>query len=90
MDLKIDLILDDVASLQGIAQLFVKELNVEVPSIETDLIETGILDSLTFLELLVQIEKRFSIKVCMEELDIESFRSIPKIVAFVRDHAGKG
>jgi len=88
MDLKIDLKMDDAARWQELAQLFAKELNVEVPSIETDLVETGILDSLTFLELLVHLEKRFCIKISMEDLDIESFRSIVKIAAFVRDHEG--
>jgi acyl carrier protein len=73
---------------QEIAQLFVKGLNVEVPSMQTDLVETGILDSLTFLELLVHLENRFGMRVSMEDLELDRFRSIVKIAAFVRDYEG--
>jgi methoxymalonate biosynthesis acyl carrier protein len=73
---------------QEIAQLFVKELRVEVPSMEMDLVETGILDSFTFLELLMHLENRFGMRVSMEDLEIDRFRSVVKIAAFVRDHGG--
>jgi acyl carrier protein len=84
MNLTTDSKVDDVATCHELSEIFVKELNIEVPTIETDLIETGILDSFTFLELLVHMEKRFAMRVSMKDLDIESFRSIVKIAAFVR------
>ena len=84
MELKTDATIDDVATYHELSELFVKHLNIQVPSIETDLLETGILDSLTFLELLVHMEKQFDMRVSMKDLDIESFRSIVKIAGFVR------
>ena len=47
-------------SLQAeLTTLFTKRLGVEVPSPDTDLLATGRLDSAGFVELLVQLEKRF-------------------------------
>ena len=66
-----------------IAALFVEKLNVEVPSIDADLYETGVLDSMAFVELLVFLEKEFEVKVGLNDLEIDNFRTIRKIVKFV-------
>src|SRR5687768_755772 len=39
---------------EQIVRLFADALQLEVPSVDTDLFETGILDSLAFVELLLQ------------------------------------
>ena len=66
--------------------LFTERLHVEVPSFETDLLETGILDSLKFVELLLQIEQQFQVQIVAVDLEIESFRSIEKIASVVLRH----
>jgi len=66
-----------------IAQLFSGVLHIDVPSIDTDLFETGALDSLAFVELLVQIEREFGLTTSVDDLDIEHFRSIARIAEFV-------
>ena len=72
------------AELQGrIAALFVEKLNVEVPSLDADLYETGVLDSMAFVELLVFLEKEFKIKVGLDDIEVDNFRTIRKIVKFV-------
>ena len=72
------------AELQGrIAALFVEKLNVEVPSLDADLYETGVLDSIAFVELLVFLEKEFKIKVGLDDIEVDNFRTIRKIVKFV-------
>ncbi|HVH67577.1 MAG TPA: acyl carrier protein [Gemmatimonadales bacterium] len=63
--------------------LFERDLNVHVPSPETDLLETGRLDSVGMVELLVQLENRFHIRVELENLEIEQFRSIAAIATFI-------
>ena len=63
--------------------LFSEQLNVQVPSVETDLIETGLVDSLTFVEFLAQLEKEFGIQVSLEDLEIEHFRTISRIASFI-------
>ena len=59
------------------------QLNVEVPSAHDDLIESGLLDSLKIVELLVELENRFVLKIPFEELEIESFRSVESIARLI-------
>jgi acyl carrier protein len=73
---------DDV--LPKVSALFREKLELEVPSPETDLLEAGLMDSLTFVELLVQLEQDFGITVSLENLDVENVRSLTRIAEFVR------
>jgi len=66
-----------------IIKIFSEKLNLEAPSVDTDLVEEGILDSLAFTELLVSLEQEFMVKVPMDSVDIDNFRSIAKIAEFV-------
>lgn len=66
-----------------IAALFSQKLNLEVPSMDADLVETGLLDSLIFVELLQHLEVEFGRKIPIENLEIDNFRSIAKIAEFV-------
>lgn len=68
---------------QEIAALFAEQLNVDVPSAQTDLIVTGVLDSLKFVDLLLRMEQKFGTRVDMNDLDLDNFRSIEKIAQFV-------
>jgi len=68
-----------------VTELIVNErkYKIDVPSHETDLLATGLLDSLGFVELLLQLERLFGIKVTMESIEPDDFRSIVRIAAFV-------
>ena len=66
-----------------IAGIFAAALNVEVPSAETDLFEAGLLDSLAFVELLLQLEREFGVATALEDLEADNFRSIARIATFV-------
>jgi D-alanine--poly(phosphoribitol) ligase subunit 2 len=68
---------------ERIAQLFTDRLKTEVPTVDTDLFETGILDSLRFVELLAAIEERFGVRVSVEQLEIDDFRTLSRIAQFV-------
>ncbi|HYL56731.1 MAG TPA: acyl carrier protein [Gemmatimonadales bacterium] len=63
--------------------LFIEHLRVEVPSPETDLLQTGRLDSLGVVELLFRLEQRFGIRIDTDDLEVEYFRSLAAIAAFV-------
>jgi acyl carrier protein len=70
--------------IQGrLIELFRDKLELDVPSAETDLMETGVMDSLTFVELLYHLEIEFGITISNEKLELENFRSINSIVEFV-------
>jgi methoxymalonate biosynthesis acyl carrier protein len=75
----------NASSLQDrIGKVFVQHLHIQAPSPDKDLIESGIIDSLTFVELLARLEQEFSIRIPLEDLDLNQFRSIARIGEFVR------
>lgn len=79
----------DTTTLQTqITRFFSERLNVDVPSEETDLFDTGVLDSLAFVELLLHLEQHFHVRVSMEELHADHFRTISHIVDFVSARNG--
>ena len=68
---------------ERIAGLFSRALHVDVPSFDTDLFDAGILDSLAFVELLLQLEREFGIRASVEDLEMDNFRSVTCIAGFV-------
>ena len=66
-----------------IAKLFASVLNVDVPLATTDLLDTGILDSQKFVELLFHLEQRFGAQIDVEDFEIENFRCIERIAKLV-------
>ena len=66
-----------------IARLFAERLNLDVPSADTDLFDSGALDSMGFVELLAQIEREFGVEVALGDLEMDNFRSIARIAEFV-------
>ncbi len=74
----------DRTTLQNeIGSLLFHSLHVEVSSAHEDLIETGLLDSLKIVELLVELEEHFAIRIPLHDLEIDSFRSLGAITNFV-------
>ena len=73
-------------SLQAeLSDLFANVLHVQVPSPDTDLLATARLDSVGMVELLLQLEKRFGLRVEMQGFEIDHFRSLSAIAAFVAE-----
>jgi acyl carrier protein len=67
----------------GVLRLFSEALYIELPAADLDLVDAGLLDSLTFVELLVQLERRFGTVVAAEDLDLENFRTARRIADYV-------
>ena len=59
------------------------ELQVDV---DTDVIVGGILDSLSFVRLLVSLEEEFGLEVNLAELDLEDFSSVSSIARLVGEN----
>ena len=68
---------------ERIRQVFADHLHVEIPSDDVDLIDSGLLDSLLLVDLLVRLEKEFGFTVVMDELDLEDFRTVRSMAAYV-------
>ncbi|HKV71605.1 MAG TPA: acyl carrier protein [Gemmatimonadales bacterium] len=73
---------------ERLAQTLVDALHVDVPSRETDLIRTGRLDSVGLVDLLLRLERQYGVRVDMEDLEIDQFRSLGSITAFVAARMG--
>jgi acyl carrier protein len=69
--------------LAEVTAIFTRDLHIEVPSPDADLLATGRLDSVAMVELLLQLEKHFGLRVDMEDLEVDHFRSIAAIAAFI-------
>jgi len=63
--------------------LFRDKLNVDIPNPTTDLFDTGLLDSVMFVELLLLLEQQFGVTVSLDDLEIDNFRSVTRIADFV-------
>jgi acyl carrier protein len=69
-----------------ITSLFATEMSLQIPSVDTDLFDTGVLDSLAFEQLLLQLEREFGVTMSVDDLEMEHFRSIAQIARFVAGH----
>ena len=67
-----------------ISNIFIDHLHIQPPSTDTDLIEKGMIDSLMLVDLLAHLEQEFSIRIPLNELDLNQFRSIARMSEFIR------
>lgn len=80
--------MDRTTVQRRIANWFLESLHLEIPSPETDLFETGVLDSLGFVELVLHLEQEFGVKITLEQVEIDNFRSVDRIAAFLLNGGG--
>lgn len=57
-------------------------MNLDIPSPDTDLVETGALDSMAFVELLLRLEEVFGLHLTLDDLQIDRFRT-PRAIALL-------
>ena len=73
--------------VRRLGRLFATRLHIEVPSAETDLIETGLLDSLRLVELLLHIETDLGWRIPLEDIDLDDLRSVRRIAALIEQRS---
>lgn len=54
-------------------------MHLQVPSEDTDLFDTGVLDSQRFVELLLFLEQNFHVQIDLEHFEMENFRTLEKL-----------
>jgi acyl carrier protein len=64
------------------------QLGILVPRTDTDLISTGIIDSLALVELLFEAEAEFGVRIDLESFDIEHARTLDRMASWI--HAQQG
>jgi D-alanine--poly(phosphoribitol) ligase subunit 2 len=67
----------------GIRSVLRDHLNVLVDSPDANLLETGLVDSIGLVELVLQLEDRFDIGLPMESLELDDLRSINTIADLI-------
>ena len=71
-----------------LTDMFANKFNVEVPSIDTDLIASGYIDSLMLVELLLHLEQDFGMTISIADLELDHFRTIVSIAEFISTQQG--
>jgi D-alanine--poly(phosphoribitol) ligase subunit 2 len=79
---------DRQSVLDRISALFLRHLSIEVPSEDVDLLDTGVLDSLTLVQLLLHIEEDFGVQISVEDVQIDNFRSLSRITELILSYNG--
>lgn len=73
-----------------VQQILTEHLQIAAPSPDTDIIDSGALDSFAMVELLVTVEERFGVEVAVDELDVDDFRSARSIASLIAAQARGG
>jgi acyl carrier protein len=68
-----------------VAELIRDVLQVEVPSVDADLVAEGLIDSLALVSLITEVELEFAIRLPIEEFDLSRFRSAEQIATVVAE-----
>lgn len=63
----------------GIESILKRHLRIAVPSADTDLLESGLLDSLGLVEVIAAIEQQFGIVVDLMDLELDDVRTVDSI-----------
>lgn len=74
---------DRTVALERLRSLFLEHFHVEVPSPDTDLLETGMLDSLQLVDLLLLIEEEFGRRISLEAIELDDLRTLSRLAQLV-------
>jgi acyl carrier protein len=68
---------------ERLTQLFAEVMHIDAPSSDSDLFDTGVLDSLSFVELLSLLKNEFGLTTTAADIDPDNFSSIDRIATFI-------
>ena len=70
--------------MQEIENLCLTKLSIRIGSPDQDLFETGLLDSLSLVQLILELEQHFQLELPMGELNLSSLRSVDEMARLIR------
>jgi acyl carrier protein len=73
----------DEQLIGDIRGIFADKLAIEVESPSVDLLDTGLVDSVTLVELLLVLEQQFGVSLPLEDIEMEDLRSVARIADLV-------
>jgi methoxymalonate biosynthesis acyl carrier protein len=77
------------ALVRELNALFREKLFIEVPSPDTDLIESGLLDSLQLVQLLLLIEESLGLRLPLDEVDLDDLRSVTRLAHLIATRSAR-
>jgi len=69
--------------VRDLSALFRDKLFIEVPAPDTDLIDTGLLDSLQLVQLLLHVEQELGHRIPLDEIDLDDLRSLERLARVI-------
>jgi len=72
-----------LALREEIHSVLSRDLNLQVETVESDLIASGVIDSVALVELIPELEARYGVEILLDEVDLEVFRSVTTIAMFI-------
>lgn len=73
----------DSALVSAVQAVLGERLMIMVARPDIDLLETGLVDSIGLVELILELEERFGVTLPMEDLEIDDFRSVYRIADLI-------
>jgi acyl carrier protein len=71
------------AIVRDLTTLFREKLFIDVPSADTDLIDTGLLDSLQLVQLLLHVERDLGYRIPLDEIGLDDLRSLARLAKVI-------
>jgi acyl carrier protein len=71
---------NDVARTQ---RVFEDALSIAAPAPDVDIVQSGLIDSLGLVTLLFELEREFDVRLPLESLDVEDFRTLANLTRLV-------
>jgi acyl carrier protein len=72
--------------ISQVGRLIAEKLLVEANSPQEDLVSAGVIDSLSLIQLLVNLEEHFGVRIALDELEIDDLRSIQSIARLIENY----
>jgi acyl carrier protein len=72
-------------TIGAIRALFLEKMAIRIESVDADLFQTGVFDSMTLVEFILHLEERFELRFPMEDLELDSVLSVTKLAEMVRN-----
>ena len=71
-----------------IVRLLADKMEIPVCSVDADLFDEGLLDSLSYVRLVVEMQQEFDTPLSLSQIDIDHFRTVNQMADFLMQHQG--
>jgi methoxymalonate biosynthesis acyl carrier protein len=75
------------AIVRDLSALFRDKLFIELPAADTDLLDSGLLDSLQLVQLLLHVEQDLGYRIPLDEIDLDDLRSLERLARVIAARA---